>query len=162
MSKRAAIYVRVSTDKQTVENQVRELRQIADRRGWEVVEQYSDAGISGSKGRDGRPSLDLILNDAKRRKFDVVMASSRRHAVVVLDAVRADQGPLRREARRRLHHGHRGRGQGRGADGRPAGRGESLRGDDPAEQHAFVYRAGVSRVAFSAAIARPNYVSDVD
>lgn len=40
----AAIYVRVSTDKQTVENQVRELRQIAERRGWEVVEQYSDAG----------------------------------------------------------------------------------------------------------------------
>jgi DNA invertase Pin-like site-specific DNA recombinase len=74
MSKRAAIYVRVSTDKQTVENQVRELRQIAERRGWEVVEQYSDAGISGSKGRDGRPGLDLMLNDAKRRKFDVVMA----------------------------------------------------------------------------------------
>src|SRR5262252_6397401 len=74
MSKRAAIYVRVSTDKQTVENQVRELRQIAERRGWEVVEQYSDAGISGSKGRDGRPGLDLMLNDAKRRNFDVVMA----------------------------------------------------------------------------------------
>ena len=74
MSKRAAIYVRVSTDKQTVENQVRELRQIAERRGWEVVEQYSDAGISGSKGRDGRPGLDLMLNNATRRKFDVVMA----------------------------------------------------------------------------------------
>jgi DNA invertase Pin-like site-specific DNA recombinase len=58
MAKRAAIYVRVSTDKQTVENQVRELRQIAERRGWEVVEQYNDAGISGSKGRDGRPGLD--------------------------------------------------------------------------------------------------------
>jgi DNA invertase Pin-like site-specific DNA recombinase len=74
LSKRAAIYVRVSTDKQTVENQVRELRQIAERRGWEVVEQYSDADISGSKGRNGRPGLDLMLNDAKRRKFDVVMA----------------------------------------------------------------------------------------
>jgi Resolvase, N terminal domain len=49
----AAIYVRVSTDKQTVENQVRELRQIAERRGWEVVAQYSDAGMSGSKGRGG-------------------------------------------------------------------------------------------------------------
>ena len=72
--KRAAIYVRVSTDRQTIENQVRELRQIAERRGWQVVEQYSDAGISGSKGRDGRPGLDLMLNDAKRRKFDVVMA----------------------------------------------------------------------------------------
>jgi DNA invertase Pin-like site-specific DNA recombinase len=74
MGKRAAIYVRVSTDKQTVENQVRELRRIAQRRGWEVVEQYSDAGISGSRGRDKRPGLDLMLNDAKRRKFDVVMA----------------------------------------------------------------------------------------
>src|SRR5215471_17245504 len=74
ISKRAAIYVRVSTDKQTVENQVRELRQIAERRGWEVVAQYSDAGISGSKDRDDRPGLDLMLNDAKRRNFDVVMA----------------------------------------------------------------------------------------
>jgi DNA invertase Pin-like site-specific DNA recombinase len=70
----AAIYVRVSTDKQTVENQVRELHQIADRRGWEVVEQYSDAGISGSKGRDDRPGLDQMLKDAQRRRFDVVMA----------------------------------------------------------------------------------------
>jgi Resolvase, N terminal domain len=50
MTKRAAIYVRVSTDKQTVENQVRELRQIAERRGWQVVEEYRDAGISGAKG----------------------------------------------------------------------------------------------------------------
>jgi DNA invertase Pin-like site-specific DNA recombinase len=76
MGKRAAIYVRVSTDKQTVENQVRELRQIAERRGWEIVEQYSDAGISGSKGRDGRPGLDQMLKDAQRRSFDVVMAWS--------------------------------------------------------------------------------------
>src|SRR5947207_5513138 len=74
MSKRAAIYVRVSTDRQTVENHVRELRQIAERRGWQVVEQYSDAGISGSKGRDGRPGLDQMLKDASRRKFDVIMA----------------------------------------------------------------------------------------
>jgi DNA invertase Pin-like site-specific DNA recombinase len=74
MTKRAAIYVRVSTDKQTVENQVKELRQIAERRGWEVVEQYNDAGISGSKGRDGRPGLDRMLKDASKRRFDVVMA----------------------------------------------------------------------------------------
>jgi DNA invertase Pin-like site-specific DNA recombinase len=70
----AALYVRVSTDGQTIENQVRELRQIAERRGWEIVETYSDAGISGAKGRDKRPGLDRMLNDAKRRKFDVVMA----------------------------------------------------------------------------------------
>ena len=72
MAKRAAIYVRVSTDKQTVENQIRELRQIAERRGWEVVEQYSDAGISGAKRRERRPGLDQMLKDASRRKFDVI------------------------------------------------------------------------------------------
>jgi DNA invertase Pin-like site-specific DNA recombinase len=71
---RAALYVRVSTDAQTVENQVRELRQVARRRGWDVVEVYSDAGISGAKGRNGRPGLDSMLKDASRRKFDIVMA----------------------------------------------------------------------------------------
>ena len=74
MTKRAAIYVRVSTDKQTVENQLRELRQIAGRRGWEVVEEYHDAGISCAKGRKDRPGLDRMLQDAQRRRFDVVMA----------------------------------------------------------------------------------------
>jgi DNA invertase Pin-like site-specific DNA recombinase len=52
MDKRAAIYARVSTDKQTIENQLRELRQIAERRGWEVVHEYHDAGISGAKSRE--------------------------------------------------------------------------------------------------------------
>jgi DNA invertase Pin-like site-specific DNA recombinase len=74
MEKRAAIYVRVSTDKQTVANQEQELRQVAERRGWQVVEVYSDAGISGSKGRDQRPGLDQMLKDASKRRFDVVMA----------------------------------------------------------------------------------------
>ena len=60
-----AIYVRVSTDKQTIENQLRELRQIAQRRGWEVVQEYRDAGISGSKGRETRPGLDEMLSDAQ-------------------------------------------------------------------------------------------------
>jgi DNA invertase Pin-like site-specific DNA recombinase len=73
-NKRAALYVRVSTDSQTVENQIRELRQVAGRRGWDVVEVYSDAGISGAKGRNGRPGLDTMLKDASRRKFDIVMA----------------------------------------------------------------------------------------
>ncbi len=58
----------------TVENQIRELRQVAQRRGWEVVEVYNDAGISGAKGRNGRPGLDSMLKDASRRKFDVAMA----------------------------------------------------------------------------------------
>ena len=73
-TKRAAVYARVSTDAQTVENQTRELRQVAERRGWDVVEVYSDAGISGAKGRNGRPGLDSMLKDASRRKFDIVMA----------------------------------------------------------------------------------------
>jgi DNA invertase Pin-like site-specific DNA recombinase len=55
MAKRAALYVRVSTDGQTVENQIRELRQVAQRRGWQVVDVYNDAGISGARGEmEGR------------------------------------------------------------------------------------------------------------
>jgi DNA invertase Pin-like site-specific DNA recombinase len=72
-AKRAALYVRVSTDHQSVENQIRELRQIAERRGWTVEEIYRDAGISGA-GRDQRPGLDAMLKDAGRRRFDIVMA----------------------------------------------------------------------------------------
>jgi DNA invertase Pin-like site-specific DNA recombinase len=71
-AKRAALYVRVSTDSQTVENQIRELRQVAERRGWEVIGVYNDAGISGARGRNGRPGLDSMLKDASRRRFDVV------------------------------------------------------------------------------------------
>jgi DNA invertase Pin-like site-specific DNA recombinase len=74
MIKRAAIYVRVSTDKQTIENQLRELRRIAEHRGWKIVEEYRDAGISGAKGREARPGLDEMLKDAQRRRFDIVMA----------------------------------------------------------------------------------------
>jgi len=73
-TKCAALYVRVSTDQQTVENQVRELQQVAERRGWTVVEVYRDEGISGAKGRAKRPGLDRMLKDAGRRRFDVVMA----------------------------------------------------------------------------------------
>src|ERR1700745_286232 len=72
--KRAALYVRVSTDHQSVENQIRELQQVAERRGWQVTEVYRDAGISGAKGRHQRPGLDDMLKEASRRKFDVVMA----------------------------------------------------------------------------------------
>jgi DNA invertase Pin-like site-specific DNA recombinase len=45
-----------------------------DTGGWEIVAQYSDAGISGIKGRDKRPGLDQMLKDASKRRFDVVMA----------------------------------------------------------------------------------------
>jgi DNA invertase Pin-like site-specific DNA recombinase len=72
--KRAAMYARVSTDGQTTENQTAALREVAVRRGWDIVEVYVDHGISGAKGRDKRPAFDRMLKEASRRKFDLVMA----------------------------------------------------------------------------------------
>lgn len=74
--RRVALYTRVSTDTQTTENQERELREIATRSGWEIVEVYRDHAISGAKGRDQRPAFDALCKDATRRKFDMVMAWS--------------------------------------------------------------------------------------
>ena len=71
--KTAALYLRVSTDKQTVQNQREALTAIAERRGWTIVTEYSDAGISGAKGRDKRPGLDKALKDATRAKYDLLM-----------------------------------------------------------------------------------------
>lgn len=73
---RAAIYLRVSTDGQTTENQRRELEAVAKAKGWSVVGVFEDSGISGSKGRDRRPGFDAMLKDAVRRKFDVLMTWS--------------------------------------------------------------------------------------
>jgi DNA invertase Pin-like site-specific DNA recombinase len=72
--KRAALYVRVSTDRQTVENQIGALSKVAEARGWEIVITFRDEGISGAKGRRDRPGLDEMLKQAQRGKFDVVMA----------------------------------------------------------------------------------------
>jgi DNA invertase Pin-like site-specific DNA recombinase len=74
--KRVAIYSRVSTDGQSVENQRRELLAVAERRGWEVVHEYSDHGISGAKDRDKRPAFDRMLKGATRREFDMIAAWS--------------------------------------------------------------------------------------
>ena len=74
--KRAAIYVRVSTNGQTTENQERELRIVAEKAGWQVIEVYRDAGISGAKGREERPAFDKLCKDAARRKFEMVAAWS--------------------------------------------------------------------------------------
>src|SRR5215467_594534 len=75
-ARRIAIYTRVSTDGQSVENQRRELLAVAERRGWEVVQEYSDHGISGAGGRDKRPSFDRMLKAATRREFDMIAAWS--------------------------------------------------------------------------------------
>ena len=74
--KKVAIYARVSTDKQTTENQLRELRNIADKNGWELVNEFVDEGISGAKGRDKRPQFDALMKSAVRREIGVVMAWS--------------------------------------------------------------------------------------
>jgi DNA invertase Pin-like site-specific DNA recombinase len=73
-AKRAAIYLRVSTDGQTTENQRLALEAVAAQRGWTVTTVYEDAGISGAKGRDKRPGLDALLKDAARGKFDIALA----------------------------------------------------------------------------------------
>ena len=69
---RAAIYARVSTtgQGQSPEMQVRELREYCARRGWQIVGEYEDAGISGAK--DSRPELNRLMADAHRRRFDAV------------------------------------------------------------------------------------------
>lgn len=78
MTKRVAIYTRVSTadGQQTIDNQLRDLHLAAERMGWEIVAHYSDEGISGAKGRDGRAGLDAMLKAITRREFDMVAAWS--------------------------------------------------------------------------------------
>ncbi len=74
--KRVALYARVSTGGQTVENQLRELHAVAERLGWVVVAEFVDQGISGAKGRADRPALDAMLKAVIRREVDVVAAWS--------------------------------------------------------------------------------------
>jgi DNA invertase Pin-like site-specific DNA recombinase len=69
---RVAVYARVSTASQTVDNQTQELERLAALRGWNIVATYRDEGISGAKGRDGRPALDALLKAATRRAFDLI------------------------------------------------------------------------------------------
>ena len=88
--KRAALYMRVSTVDQRPENQLNELRHFAGQRGFQIAEEYTDHGVSGTKSR--RPALDKMLNDAHKRRFDVVvvwacdrLARSTKHFLQVLD-----------------------------------------------------------------------------
>ncbi len=73
---RVAIYARVSTDGQSVNAQLADLREAAERRGWEIAQEHTDKGISGAKGRDQRPALDAMLKAATRGEFDMVAAWS--------------------------------------------------------------------------------------
>lgn len=94
---KAAIYARVSTTNgqaNGVEMQVRDLREMAERRGFQMTREYCDAGVSGTK--DSRPALDAMLADAKRGKFDVLLiwkldrlGRSLAHLVRLLEEFRA-------------------------------------------------------------------------
>ena len=75
-ARRAALYARVSTGGQTVENQLRELRAVAERHGWQIVAEFSDKGISGAKDREQRPCLDKLLQAVARREVDIVLSWS--------------------------------------------------------------------------------------
>ena len=76
-AKKVAIYARVSTaNGQTPENQIRELRAVAARHGWQVTAEYVDQGISGAKGRDQRPEFDNLCRAIARKEFELVMAWS--------------------------------------------------------------------------------------
>ena len=70
---RVALYARVSTSNghQDPEMQLRELREYAERRGWQVAGEYTDHGISGSK--ESRPELNRLMTDAHRRRFDAIL-----------------------------------------------------------------------------------------
>jgi DNA invertase Pin-like site-specific DNA recombinase len=87
---RAALYLRVSTLDQHPESQLHDLLQLAEQRGWQVVARFVDHGISGTRAK--RPGLDLMMSEARKGKFDVVvvwacdrLARSVRHFLEVLD-----------------------------------------------------------------------------
>jgi DNA invertase Pin-like site-specific DNA recombinase len=89
MSKRCALYCRVSTPDQHLENQLFQLRELATKRGYTIVKEYTDK-MSGAKAR--RPGLDALMADARHGKFDMVfvaafdrIARSTRHFLQVLD-----------------------------------------------------------------------------
>ncbi len=77
-AKRVGIYLRVSTRNgdQTVENQRHALTAAVERRGWQIVAEFCDDGISGAKGRDRRPAFDRLHKAIVRREIDVIAAWS--------------------------------------------------------------------------------------
>ena len=70
MTKRVAIYARVSHQSGSCERQLIELREVAHNHGWNIVDEFVDEGVSGAK--KNRPELDRMLLDAMSRKFEMV------------------------------------------------------------------------------------------
>jgi DNA invertase Pin-like site-specific DNA recombinase len=92
-SKRVGIYKRISTVDQSVGMQDADLKRYCEQRGLEVYKVYCDEGISGAKDR--RPALDQLMNDARKRKFDIVLvwrfdrfARSTKHLITALEEFR--------------------------------------------------------------------------
>ena len=72
--KRAVLYLRVSKNEQTIENQRIELERVAAAKGWKVIATFKDEGISGAFGREVRAQYDLMLKQGVQAKFDVILA----------------------------------------------------------------------------------------
>jgi len=96
MNRKAVIYSRVSTNDQTVDNQLKVLREVAERKGLEVVREISDEGISGAKGRDERKGFDELIKGAVRKEFDIILVwdvsrlgRSLKHLVSFLDDIQS-------------------------------------------------------------------------
>ncbi len=76
MSKRVAIYARVSTSSQTTQNQIDVLTELANRQGHTIIKIYSDNGFSGTKSTADRPALNDLMTDARKKQFDMVLVWS--------------------------------------------------------------------------------------
>lgn len=77
MSQRVAIYARYSSENQreaSIDDQLRICRARAEREGWSVVGEFSDAAISGTK--DNRPGFVALREAARGGKCDVILAES--------------------------------------------------------------------------------------
>lgn len=72
--KRAVLYLRVSKNEQTIDNQRLELERVAAARGWKIVSVFKDEGISGAFGRGVRSQYDAMLKNGVQAQHDVVMA----------------------------------------------------------------------------------------
>ena len=74
---RAVIYARVSTvQNQTVDNQLDILREVAKSKGYTIVKEYCDEGISGAKGRTERQQFDQLIKGATKKEFDTILTFS--------------------------------------------------------------------------------------
>ena len=91
---KAVIYSRVSTNDQTVDNQLKILREVAEKKGLEVVQEISDEGISGAKGRDEREGFNELIKGSIQKEWDIILVwdvsrlgRSLQHLVSFLDDI---------------------------------------------------------------------------